>query len=341
MLPGLVVNLHVSFWWICVEQRKSSHTDPRFRQWLIAIHVSISSMVASWSTSRLVFVCPRTFIDFIQRHGKIVVQNIGFRPWGNLIHIHVISFNTPEILSSFKICDWISDFFFYSEVCSWGFCLKSPPAWYTAVEFGSPNRQLFSLYWCLVCVCVCLSFGLFWCPSFLVNLSFFPFLFVFFGESSIFIVWFFFIGNCFFFFKFVFWEVFDILQWWVAGFLPLLAGLLSCSLSFFLVCLLALVLACLHVCFIPCFISVCLAWFLAQVPALFLCCFPVCLFASFRAWRIRRLVRECAPGARVLGALFSCLLACFLLFGLGGSAVRCGVLQHHEVQRCLEHGLPA
>ena len=39
ILRQSALNPRVSFWWILAEQRKSCHTDPRFRQRLIAIHV--------------------------------------------------------------------------------------------------------------------------------------------------------------------------------------------------------------------------------------------------------------------------------------------------------------
>ena len=108
-----------------------------------------SLMPAVRSTSMLVFVS--LDINEIQRYGKIVLRNIQFRPWSNMIPICVIFHNSPEILSSFNISGC---FFFLSRFFTqwWRGCQSSS---FSSVLHG--NTHSLSLF---------LSVCLFWIESF-------------------------------------------------------------------------------------------------------------------------------------------------------------------------------
>ena len=95
-------------------QRESCPTDPRFRQWLIAINVPI--IIDGRLLNYIKACCCLSLnINIIQRSRKIVLRNFEFRPWSNMISIYVVYRDTPENLSSFKIWTWISGFSFFCQ----------------------------------------------------------------------------------------------------------------------------------------------------------------------------------------------------------------------------------
>ena len=112
-------NLQKPFWWILLSNAKSCHTDAKFGQWLIAIHVAITIDGRLLKYVNACFCLSRN-IHFIQKSRKIVLRNKEFRPWSNIQQKHVISQNTPEILWSFKIWTRMSGFsFFYTFFLKW------------------------------------------------------------------------------------------------------------------------------------------------------------------------------------------------------------------------------
>ena len=95
-----------------------------------------SSMVASWSTSRLVFVSLN--INMIQRYRKIVSWNsfvLGATWYWKMKSPIILQKSCRASRSGFG--SWASPSF--SEGVSWSSCLRSPPAWKTVVDNGCPS----------------------------------------------------------------------------------------------------------------------------------------------------------------------------------------------------------
>ena len=113
------LNPHIPFWWTLSNNEKSCHTDAKFGQWLIAIHVAITIDGRLFKYVNAGFCLSRN-IYIIQKYRKIVLRNKEFRPWSNIQQSYVISQNTPEILWSFKIWTRMSGFsFFYTFFLKW------------------------------------------------------------------------------------------------------------------------------------------------------------------------------------------------------------------------------
>ena len=93
-----------------LSQRESCHTDPRFRQWLFAIHVAIIISGRLLKYIKACFVCfwPSRWFTRIGK-SSLAIKSIVL--WSNMIPICVITDITPEIFASFKIWLWIFGFF--------------------------------------------------------------------------------------------------------------------------------------------------------------------------------------------------------------------------------------
>ena len=123
---------------------KSCHTDAKFGQWLIAIHVAITIDGRLLKYVNAGF-CLSRHIHIIQKYRKIVLRNKEFRPWSNIQQSHVISQNTPEILWSFEIWTRMSGFsFFYTFFLKWLPEIASRSAWYTTVDDDCPSYNGFA-----------------------------------------------------------------------------------------------------------------------------------------------------------------------------------------------------
>ena len=97
-------------WWTWVEQRESCHTDPKFRQWLFAIHVPIIISGRLLKYIKACFVClwPSRWFRRIWK-SSLATKSIVL--WSNMVPICVIIDITPEIFATFKIWLWIFGFF--------------------------------------------------------------------------------------------------------------------------------------------------------------------------------------------------------------------------------------
>ena len=119
-----------------VERSESYHTDPEFRQWLVSKYPTNHR----WSPLEVhqgLFLCVSE-----HRYNSEISENRSSEHWVSSLEQHdpifVISHDKLEILTSFDIWIWISDFFFSSEEFCWDSRPRSPPPlctqrWKTAV----------------------------------------------------------------------------------------------------------------------------------------------------------------------------------------------------------------
>ena len=166
---NLPLDPHICLWWISVEQLESRPTDPRLRHWRVSLHVP---RVIDGRLLKYIKTCDCLSLNIngIQRCRKIVLRNMVFRPWSNMLLMCEVSHSTSEILSSFKI--WIFDLgllILLLKVVLQNLAWSRRPAWYAAVDNGCLSCNISPVLHGIESHFVFLNVHLYWFESFYVH----------------------------------------------------------------------------------------------------------------------------------------------------------------------------